>query len=222
LSEPDRVIYVAATVGQAHALKNLLEANGIEAYVINDTLGSGEIPGGFFDTAPRVVVHEEDAEDARRIALAAEYAVHEGSTAAELDELERAADDAAEWPTCPSCRRRRLTSCPVCETAGTHFDEAFLPDATPEDDQPAGGGRANPLLVICPTCDEPFRPRFPARCEWCGYRFGESQEPSATGQRPVPPAEPQINRRVVIVIVGMLASMGALLGWFYYILHDTR
>ena len=28
-------------------------------------------------------------------------------------------------------------------------------------------------LVTCYVCDEPFVPKFPSRCEWCGYAFGD-------------------------------------------------
>jgi Putative prokaryotic signal transducing protein len=221
LSDTDRVIYVAATVGQAHALKNLLESNGIKAYVTNDTLSSGYFAGEFFDTAPRVLVHEEDADDARRIALAAEYAVHEGSTSEELDELEREPDQGTQWPACPSCRRPRLTSCPVCETAGTQFDEAFLPESS--QDNAAAENDRGALLVICPTCDEPFSPQFPPRCEWCGHRFSDSPEPRPEDlPASTTPAAFEINTRVLLVVAVLVASMAALLGWFYFVLHSTQ
>jgi hypothetical protein len=223
LSDTHRVIYVAANVGQAYALKNLLADNGIEAYVTNDTLNAVHFAGGdllvrlaggpgLYDTAPCVVVREDDAEDARRIALAAEYAVHEGATSAELVELERAAGDDAPWPACPHCGRPRLATCPICATAGTDFDEAFLPEEVAADDA---------RLVICPTCDEPFQPRFPPRCEWCGHRFGDAHQPRAENPSDVPPDDLEMNSRTVIVVLGMIASVAALVGWFYYILHRT-
>lgn len=232
MTDKHRVIYVAASVGQAYVLKNLLADNGIAAYVTNDTLNAVHFAAGDFlirlagapglyDTAPSVVVLEKDADNARRIALAADANLQAKTRSPELEELERAAGDDAEWPDCPYCRRPRLASCPVCETAGTHFDEAFLPEGA-ADGQPASeGDRREPLMVICPTCDEPFAPQFPPRCEWCGHRFAGLPEPPPAEAQAAPPAAWEFNGRVVMVVAGLVAATAALLGWFYYILHRT-
>lgn len=35
-------------------------------------------------------------------------------------------------------------------------------------------------LVTCYVCDEPFTPKFPARCEWCGHLFETGNAPSSS------------------------------------------
>lgn len=68
MSEMPQVIYVAAGAEQAHLLANALRDRGIKAFVTNDGLQLGGLPFGL-STAPRVVVPESDAMEARRIAL---------------------------------------------------------------------------------------------------------------------------------------------------------
>lgn len=65
-----QVIYVAASAEQAHLLANALRERGIGATVTNDRLqvGLGILPFGL-STAPRVIVLESDALEARRIVL---------------------------------------------------------------------------------------------------------------------------------------------------------
>lgn len=225
-----RVIYVAANLPQAYALKNLLAEHGITAYVSNDTLNAvhfavgdlfvrGTGGPGFYDTAPGVVVLEENAVEARRIALEAERAVQQGLPSPELAQLEAEAGEDAEWPSCPHCGRPRLTSCPVCETAGTHFAEAFMPDNERAETADAAGDHPR-LLVICPTCDEPFAPEFPARCEWCGHRFADGYEPPPVDLHATPPfLSAEVNRAATIVMLGLAAVLAAVFGWFYYILR---
>lgn len=223
------VIYVAATVAQAYALKNLLADHGITAYVSNDTLNSVHFTGGdlfvrlgggpgLHDTAPRVVVLQQDAPEARRIALEAESTLQQGLASPELTQLEDEFGPDAPWPCCPHCSRPRLTSCPVCETAGTHFPEAFMPDdAWHTDSDPAGGG-PEPLLVLCPTCDEPFAPQFPARCEWCGHRFADGYEPPGSNLLVTSPfMAAEANLRVAAVVLGLAILAALVLGWFYFI-----
>jgi len=279
-----RVIYIAASVEQAHILANALREHGIFAYVSNEALqfGVGELPMGL-PTAARVVVDEDDADLARHVALAFDragrsnpsegetrggfqfglgtlfyivtcaalylgidtategtlyhepacllvlcalivttfYLVHrryrvrrnveEGPSSEELDELEAIADrNSVDWPECPHCRRPRQTSCPVCETAGTKFAQAFMPDDASVI-EPLEGGDRQKLLVLCPTCDEPFAPEFLARCEWCGHRFGDGREPAVAL---FPSAlEPEVNGRVWIVIVGLAIVLAATLAY---------
>ncbi len=65
-----RVIYTAANAQQAHLLANALVERGIFAYVTNDMLqgAAGDLPFGL-PTLPRVVVHEDDATEARQLAV---------------------------------------------------------------------------------------------------------------------------------------------------------
>ncbi len=223
MSASDRVIFVAANPQQAYLLRNLLEEHGISAYVTNDTLNSvhfglgdvfvrGSGGPGFFPNAPRVVVSEEDAEEARRIVLEAEARQLEGGEAPELERLAETVDE-AQWPACPSCNRPRLATCPVCQSSGTHLPEAFLPEELAADAETEDG--RTKLTVICPTCDEVFEPKFPARCEWCGYRFADGVEPPPLKPNVTPPVFlTDFNARAVLLLAGMASVVAALLGWF--------
>jgi Putative prokaryotic signal transducing protein len=212
-----QVIYIASGTEQAHMLKDALRQQGIDAYVTNEALqfGIGDLPAGV-PTAARVVVHKSDAEEARRIALDFDAAMREGAFVDEdEDELDR--QEAEAWPACPHCNRPRHTSCPVCGTAGSSFPQAYLPT-----EEAAAGTLTTSvpqrLLVVCPTCDEPFVPQFLARCEWCGHHFRDGQEmPAAT---PLP-ASLEINSRAWIVLAGLVALVGAVLALFAYIAPKT-
>jgi hypothetical protein len=224
LTSSHRVIYVAANLAQAHALQNMLSEHGIAAHVTHDApFDAPEVLTGGFDqhgTSPRIMVHQQDAEEAQHIALDFQTALGEGRLSAELSQLEEEVGDGAGWPACPSCNRPRLTSCPVCETAGTDFPEAFLPEM-PDESSTDSAARSSALLVICPTCDEPFAPQFPARCEWCGYRFADGREPPRIETATPAFLLSELNGRVVAVAL-VLASLAALvMGWFYYILHQS-
>jgi Putative prokaryotic signal transducing protein len=220
LTIPHQVIYVAASRGQAYTLKNLLVEHGIAAHVSNDFAGdvyAGD-PTSHRD-APCVVVPEQDAEQARQILEDAASAIERGLPSPELAQLEAEAGDDDQWPACPHCGRGRLTSCPVCETAGTHFAKAFMPDFGPDDEQSAAD-REDALMVLCPTCDEPFAAQFPSRCEWCGHRFSDGYEPPPVALQAVGRfSASDVGSRVVIVALGLVAFVAALFGWFYYILY---
>ena len=296
-----RAIYSAASAQQAHILANALQERGIFAYVTNDALAgaSGDLPFGVL-TAPQVVVHVDDAEEARRLALefegsshasmqprparwqfsfatmlyavtwiavflAIHRAIRNGAARAianwaafsamalvtfvivawrmaqrnrsypsELlpgqwaeppvaeDELEdEETDDGdgdAEWPVCPHCRRPRMTSCPICETSGSDFAPAFVPRLAAEaDDEPQDeSSESRPLAVLCPTCDEPFAPRFPAQCEWCGHRFRDGYPVLKTASEVTSPFE-DMNPRVWLVLGGLvllLLGVGAFFAEF--------
>jgi hypothetical protein len=166
-------------------------------------------------TAARVVVDEHDADEARRIALEFDQAgQREVPPSEELDELEEDADrETIAWPECPHCRRPRQTSCPVCETAGTNFPPAFMPDEEPETDGPAGEKPRQ--LVLCETCDEPFVPTFLSRCEWCGHRFRDGSELPAPPS--VTPLFDEVNPRVWIVIAGLVFVLAATFATLFHI-----
>jgi rubrerythrin len=201
------VVFVADGHAQAHLLRNALEQQGIRALVTNESLQThaGELPMGM-PTALRVVVASRDRQAAREIIEELEEALDEPLD--EADEDEAADDEAAPWPRCPSCGRRRHTSCPICGTAGSQFPHAFLPSGA---EQPAGAAP----LVVCTVCDEPFAAEFPARCEWCGHRF-------ADGRQTPPPAArvdvaQEFNARVGLVLAGLALVGAALVLWGWYI-----
>ena len=75
---------------------------------------------------------------------------------------------------------------------------------------PSGGEPAGEMLV-CPTCDEPFVPRHPRRCEWCGHEFADGTDEQYPSSVPDP-----INVRMIavaIVLAILLAGMAAYLTW---------
>ena len=151
----------------------------------------------------RVLVRHVDGQAAYELVADVDRNLNEGLSSPELAELEQEADQRdTAWPLCPGCRQPRHTSCPVCQTAGTSFPEAFHPDRASDADAA--------LMVICPTCDEAFTPEFPARCEWCGHRFPDGWEPA-----PYVPAEPlDINVRIIATIVAVLLTVAGVIAFF--------
>ena len=223
MSDRHRAIYIAANAQQAHLLRNLLAEAGIDSFVTNETLDGVHFAfgdwmvraaggPGFGPTLPRIVVHEDDAEKARELLLEAEDAVGGGAMAIELTQLVDETGEEPHWPLCPHCSRPRLATCPVCKTSGTDFAEAFLPEQEE--------GVADRRLVICPTCDEVFTPKYPARCEWCGHHFGDGYEPrSSLPLMTTPVVLQELNGRAGILILVMVAMTVTILGWFSYVLR---
>ena len=298
-----RVVYRAANVQQAHLLANLLNERGIFAYVTNDALQGvgGDLPFGM-TTAPQVVVHQDEADEARQIArefdattstpappaerpfqfelavlfycvtwaavffgvnrlvdnpqLAglANYALigtflvvsyvlvarriarrnraypgapsagnwkeaPSGAGESEVDDGYSDDDSDAdgdlpyEWPVCPHCGRPRLTSCPVCETAGSEFASAYLPMEAAIAESAASDGSG--YHVICPTCDEAFEAEFPSECEWCGHRFRDGR-PVHRAESPVTSPFEDMNPRAWIVLGGLTTSILAVVGLFIW------
>ena len=69
------------------------------------------------------------------------------------------------------------------------------------------------VLLMCPTCDEPFTPEYPRVCEWCGHQFENGFEMGM----PTDPVE-QLEPRVVVVIAALLALMLVLAVYFMFVL----
>ena len=67
-------------------------------------------------------------------------------------------------------------------------------------------------MLICPTCDEPFEPQYPRRCEWCGHEFHDGYDAALRDD----PAE-EIGSRTILVILGLLALTLALVAYFMLI-----
>lgn len=112
-----------------------------------------------------------------------------------------------DWPTCPQCGRRRMTACPICQTASAEFPAAeYAPAAA--DESP---NEARQPLLMCPTCDEAFTPRYYRRCELCGHQFGGGNE--ADGE----PAE--FGGRALWLLAGMLVLGCAAAVYFWVILR---
>jgi hypothetical protein len=85
------------------------------------------------------------------------------------------------WPQCPICAQRRQARCPTCGFAADDFPLADYQEvgatALRASDQRelrvADAELDEALLLMCPQCEEAFRPRFYSRCAACGYFFGE-------------------------------------------------
>lgn len=101
---------------------------------------------------------------------------------------------------------------PVAATGVGGGDEA-TPEAPAAGEAAAGQEPdAAPAMLMCPTCDEPFTPEYPRRCEWCGHEFADGVEielrPSPVGQ---------VNRRVIAVVMALLALAVALAAYFMFL-----
>ena len=267
MSQKQTVIYTAATVQEAYLLKDVLAEAGIVAVVTNEVLqgGSGVDVVGW-TTAARVVVDEEDAEAARRIALYFDGVKDElpDDLTEETNLADHADNRAGEggesgvtldaWPRCPECDAPRPTKCPICGTIGSDFTQAD-PDfiGRPDKGEPtertacgcaSGGcssghaaGEEEPgeadegspdeldadeldeiepvgLMLMCPTCDEPFAPEFPCRCAWCDHQFDDGYEVDEFHDEP--PEE--IGSRVLLVIFVLMALLLAVVAYFVAVL----
>jgi len=84
--------------------------------------------------------------------------------------------------------------------------------AEPDEDQRRDGTEAEPqsppLTVICTTCDEPFEPEFPNRCQWCGHQFPDGYEVA-----PEQLYEPISGRTIAVILV--MIALGAALAIYF-------
>jgi hypothetical protein len=63
------------------------------------------------------------------------------------------------------------SSCGSSCSCGTQPAESQ--SAEPEAELPGPDAGPARLTLMCCTCDEPFIPEFPSRCEWCGHEFAD-------------------------------------------------
>lgn len=99
----------------------------------------------------------------------------------------------------------------VCSTRHPAAVSDSAPGASPQpelDDHE----RAERIVLMCPTCDEPFMPEFPRECAMCDHRFDDGFE-IELGQD----APEQIGSRVVALLVGMAALLIALAVYFMWV-----
>ena len=145
-----------------------------------------------------------------------------------------------DWPRCPACHARRITRCPICATAGSDFAPADMdidPSMGLEDSAMASGCSCGsggcvparddaghesltdcqtvddnpPAMLMCSTCDEPFVPTYPSRCEWCGHTFDDGWDDDSL-PTPVDP----VNARtvaVMLILAVFLIAMAVYLAW---------
>ena len=80
--------------------------------------------------------------------------------------------------------------------------------------QPEADDRDEPerIVLMCPTCDEPFMPEFPQQCAMCSHRFDDGYEVELDHEAPE-----QIGSRVVALLVGMAALLIALGAYFMWV-----
>lgn len=209
MEETQKVIYVAASVEQADLLAAVLGGRGIAAHVDNEAVqfAAGQLMG--WPALPRVVVNDEDALEARTIALEFEKAARTSGRAENETQLERDDELQLPWPCCPNCGQRRHTSCPACETAGTTFPPGFMGGQATDEERGQQADRKQ-LVLVCPICDEVFVPGFLARCEWCGYRFADGRE-----AMPAESSEPsEFNGRALAVLAGIVITVAAMIAFF--------
>lgn len=126
-----------------------------------------------------------------------------------------------DWPRCLACGRNRQTYCPTCEIAGDQFPLAeYIPAVAPVKptrrdsgcgcrtcDEGRDEGHA-PVLLMCPSCDEAFAPKFYRLCEECGHDFGDGRQVEVPELKELP-------GRVLFVIAALGAlTIGALVYWW--------
>jgi hypothetical protein len=85
---------------------------------------------------------------------------------------------------------------------GPHGEDS----AAPKDDRPLPDEPESAMLV-CPTCDEPFRPEFLRQCQRCGHEFPDGVEAD-----PELPLREPLNLRVIgamaaLVVLGLLLAV---------------
>ena len=132
---------------------------------------------------------------------------------------------ADRWPRCPRCNQPRHTACPVCQSAGRDFPPAELAvpiePLRPSRGPAAAGDQARQSetasdLLVCPTCDEVFAPRYYRFCPACEYDFGSGVEPPTT------PDEEELPQRAVLVALALILLTALLLLYFGFMLSGEE
>ena len=112
-----------------------------------------------------------------------------------------------QWPLCPRCHARRQAVCESCQYAADDFPLAeylesveVLPIGRFEgeeyhDEEPRSAMQQ--ILLMCPQCEEAFRPRFYRICHWCGFEF-------ESGRHLENPLADPISPRVIWTIFGLV------------------
>jgi hypothetical protein len=199
MNETPVVVYSAANRAQAYLLMDWLREQGIDAQVVNDSLeaAGGELPLGW-TSAPKLVTPDSQAAKARHL-----LTQYEARPAPQEEAAEPAASPSVAWPACPRCHARRPTLCPHCGTSGSEFPQAWL-----------GRDGEDDLLVVCPTCDEPFRPEFYRTCHRCQYDFGDGLPP--------PDVQPRTAEReplkVWLTLGGICLGLAVVVVYFIWLL----
>jgi hypothetical protein len=123
------------------------------------------------------------------------------------------------WPQCPLCAQRRQARCPTCGFAADEFPLADYQEigapswraASPADPCVADAELDEAVLLLCPQCEEAFRPRFYLRCAACGYDYGEGVRLDAE--------DDEMSPRIFWTAAALAATMAALVLYFAVILR---
>jgi len=108
---------------------------------------------------------------------------------------------------CPTGGGAAFSCCPSIICGGQSAAVASSPADTAEASAPCGE-EAVPEC-ICPTCDEPFRPVYHRRCQWCDYEFPDGED------YPLPAAETGLSKAAVTVIVILAIILLGLSAYFF-------
>ena len=167
MSREPTIVYSADNPQQAHLLRSLLEDEGIQAWVVNDSiqLAGGELPVGW-RAAAKVVVADDEAVAARQFAEAFDQKAQGHSLGTGGVEEDEVPADTSVWPRCPDCGQARNARCSICGERGSAFPSAYA----------SGPGQGELPLFLCPSCDEPITPGWYRLCAQCGHDYGEGME----------------------------------------------
>lgn len=225
-------IYTAESLHDAQQVRDLLAAAGVAAVLMRDPFEPGQAAGA---EEVRVQVSTADAEAARPVVgRFTRSRLGESAESGILDTWPRCPEcNTPRIACCPVCQTAGYDfpqadfefsvppeyadaseplpcDCGVCDpnrpadaAAGAESD-ADASHTEAEEVEP-------PVMLTCPTCDEPFIPRYLKRCEWCGHAFPDGAE----FELPEEPAE-QLNARVVAVFFALAAGAMLLLAWLAY------
>ncbi|MFI4876188.1 MAG: hypothetical protein ACIALR_12645 [Blastopirellula sp. JB062] len=123
----------------------------------------------------------------------------------------------SEWPSCSGCGAPRMTQCPGCGEATEEFRLAAYQETGVE--MRSSRPQAAPWvsdrypLLVCPTCDEQFRPKFYQECAWCGHVFDDGERVTfASLFRP-------LSRREWFAVAGLAGVLAVGLLWFTIVLR---
>jgi hypothetical protein len=118
------------------------------------------------------------------------------------------------------CSQRRQARCLTCGHAEDDFPLADYQELGAESRYPKNRLRLHftdleaeeAVLLLCPHCEEAFRPRFYHRCAACGFEFGDGVQPD-TG------AFDDFSPRTLAAAAGVIGTAAAIFLYFWVILH---
>ena len=202
-------VYRAANVQEAQVLRNVLEHDGISAFISNEgLLGATDLVGWAID--PKVMVGESDMQLAMPIVDQFVQQVRDRHTL-NIDEVDgEISEDERDWPCCPMCHKPRVAMCTGCRSVGTDFGEAVFVESEsglePNRDIAFDIEPDEPLLM-CTVCDRPFQPIYSKICP-CNYEFADGVEFARN------PASSKSNARFGLILITIIVAVAV--GCLYF------